>query len=67
MQARLPCTRFVNVHSFPHMERSTSLMCATWRINQVNWAAKQSFEFVANYKILQTAFEKVGVDKVCQT
>jgi hypothetical protein len=30
---------------------------------QVNWAAKQSFEYVANYKILQTSFAKLHIDK----
>lgn len=30
---------------------------------KVNWSAKQSFEFVANYKILQTCFAKVNIDK----
>ncbi len=33
-------------------------------MSKVNWAAKQDFEFVANYKILQTAFAKFHVDRV---
>jgi microtubule-associated protein, RP/EB family len=32
-------------------------------MSKVNWAASQSFEYVANYKILQTAFQKNAVDK----
>jgi len=32
-------------------------------MHKVNWAAKQNFEFVANYKILQTAFTKLHIDR----
>jgi RP/EB family microtubule-associated protein len=32
-------------------------------MHKVNWSAKQSFEFVANYKILQTCFTKLGIDR----
>eukprot|EP00286_Rhodomonas_abbreviata_P008938 CAMPEP_0181341626 /NCGR_PEP_ID=MMETSP1101-20121128/30524_1 /TAXON_ID=46948 /ORGANISM="Rhodomonas abbreviata, Strain Caron Lab Isolate" /LENGTH=222 /DNA_ID=CAMNT_0023452943 /DNA_START=43 /DNA_END=708 /DNA_ORIENTATION=+ len=32
-------------------------------MNKVNWSAKQSFEFVANYKVLQTCFSKLGIDR----
>jgi RP/EB family microtubule-associated protein len=32
-------------------------------MHKVNWAAKQDFEFVANYKILQTCFSKLGIEK----
>jgi len=32
-------------------------------MHKVNWSAKQTFEFVANYKILQTAFTKVNIEK----
>ena len=30
---------------------------------KINWAAKQNFEFIANYKILQTCFTKFGIDR----
>ena len=30
---------------------------------KLNWAAKQDFEFVNNYKILQTCFTKLSVDR----
>ena len=33
----------------------------------VNWNAKADYQYVANYKILQAAFKKVGIDKVCGT
>lgn len=32
-------------------------------LHRVNWAAKQSFEYVSNYKILQTAFTKLKIDR----
>jgi RP/EB family microtubule-associated protein len=32
-------------------------------MSKVNWSASQSFEFVANYKILQTCFTKLNNDK----
>jgi RP/EB family microtubule-associated protein len=32
-------------------------------VAKINWSAKQDFEFVANYKILQTCFTKLGIDK----
>lgn len=32
-------------------------------MHKVNWSAKQNFELVANYKILQTAFSKLHIDK----
>lgn len=32
-------------------------------MHKVNWAAKKDFEFVANYKILQTCFTKLGIDR----
>lgn len=32
-------------------------------MHKVNWAAKQNFEFVANYKILQTCFTKLKIDR----
>lgn len=35
----------------------------TISMSKVNWGAKQSHEWVANYKILQTAFTKLNIDK----
>ena len=35
----------------------------TVSMSRVNWMARNDFEFVANYKILQQAFEKNGVEK----
>jgi RP/EB family microtubule-associated protein len=32
-------------------------------MNKINWSAKQDFEFIANYKILQTCFNKLGIEK----
>ncbi len=32
-------------------------------MHKVNWAAKQSFEFVTNYKVLQTCFAKLNIDR----
>ena len=32
-------------------------------MSKVNWGAKQSFEFVGNYKILQTCFTKLHIDR----
>jgi RP/EB family microtubule-associated protein len=32
-------------------------------MNKLNWSAKQSFEFVANYKILQTCFTKMSIER----
>jgi RP/EB family microtubule-associated protein len=30
---------------------------------KVNWAANKDFEYVANYKVLQTAFTKLHIDR----
>lgn len=40
-----------------------ALFPGTVAMSRVNWMARNDFEFVANYKILQQAFEKNGVDK----
>lgn len=32
-------------------------------MHKVNWAAKQDFEFVTNYKVLQTCFTKLHIDR----
>lgn len=32
-------------------------------MHKVNWSAKQDFEFISNYKILQTAFTKLGIER----
>ncbi len=32
-------------------------------MSKLNWSAKQDFEFVANYKILQTCFSKLNIDR----
>lgn len=33
-------------------------------MHKVNWSAKQDFEFIQNYKILQTCFTKLHIDRV---
>jgi len=32
-------------------------------MNKVNWKAKNEYEFISNLKILQTAFDKVGIKR----
>ena len=32
-------------------------------INKVNWRAKNDYEFINNLKILQNAFEKIGIKR----
>eukprot|EP00639_Heterosigma_akashiwo_P006128 CAMPEP_0194579256 /NCGR_PEP_ID=MMETSP0292-20121207/13375_1 /TAXON_ID=39354 /ORGANISM="Heterosigma akashiwo, Strain CCMP2393" /LENGTH=161 /DNA_ID=CAMNT_0039432131 /DNA_START=194 /DNA_END=676 /DNA_ORIENTATION=+ len=32
-------------------------------MSKVNWDAKQDYEFIDNYKILQRGFDKIGIDK----
>ena len=32
-------------------------------LNKVNWKAKNDYEFTANYRILQNAFEKLGIKR----
>ena len=32
-------------------------------VAKINWSAKQDFEYVANYKLMQTCFTKLGIDK----
>ena len=32
-------------------------------MNKVNWSANKDFEYVANYKILQTGFTKLNIDR----
>ena len=33
-------------------------------MQKVNWSANKDFEYIANYKVLQSAFTKIHVDKV---
>jgi microtubule-associated protein, RP/EB family len=33
----------------------------TVQIGKVNWLAKHDYEYAANYKILQNAFQKAGI------
>jgi RP/EB family microtubule-associated protein len=35
----------------------------TVAVTKINWMAKQEFEHIVNYKVLQTAFTKKGIDK----
>jgi microtubule-associated protein, RP/EB family len=32
-------------------------------ISKVNWKAKNDYEFIGNYRILQDAFNKVGIKR----
>ncbi len=32
-------------------------------MSKVNWKAKNDYEFIANYKILQNSFEKLGIKR----
>lgn len=32
-------------------------------MNKVNWRAKKDYEFISNLKLLQSAFEKVGIKR----
>lgn len=40
-----------------------ALFPGTVAMSRVNWMARSDFEFVGNYKLLQQAFEKNGVEK----
>ena len=33
------------------------------KMSQVNWQAKNDYEYVFNYKIFQTALQKVGITR----
>lgn len=33
-------------------------------MSKVDWSAKQDFQFIANYKVLQAGFNKNHIDKV---
>jgi RP/EB family microtubule-associated protein len=33
------------------------------QLNRVNWKAKQDYESLQNYKLLQAAFDRLGIDK----
>ena len=37
--------------------------CISWFV-QVDFNAKNDYEYINNYKILQAAFTKLGIDKV---
>jgi RP/EB family microtubule-associated protein len=32
-------------------------------MNKINWKAKHDYEFIANLKILQNAFDKIGIKR----
>jgi len=32
-------------------------------LNKVNWKARSDYEFIGNLKILQNAFDKIGIKK----
>jgi hypothetical protein len=33
-------------------------------MNKVNWMARVDHEFVPNYKVLQNAFDRIGIERV---